>query len=88
MSDSTNEFLSTSEKVLFRCWILGFVVLFVWLGAILLMGDMLLDVHSSMFGISAFLNTNSISSTTAEWASGSWRSLPASLFHDCRSEWC
>jgi len=52
MSESTTELFGTAEKVLFRCWILGFVVLFIWLAAILLMGEMLLEVHGSMFGLS------------------------------------
>ncbi len=52
MSESSKELFATAENVLLRCWILGFVVLFLWLAAILLMGEMLLDVHGSMFGLS------------------------------------
>jgi hypothetical protein len=51
MSDSTKELLETAKNVLFRCWILGFVVLFIWLAAMLLMGDMVFSVHGSMFGL-------------------------------------
>lgn len=51
MSDSTKELLETAKNVLFRCWILGFVLLFIWLGAILLTGNRIHDLHGSMFGL-------------------------------------
>ncbi len=51
MSDSTKELLETTKDVLLRCWIFGFVLLFIWLGATLLMGNLIHDLHGSMFGL-------------------------------------
>ena len=51
MSDSTKELLETTQDVLLRCWIFGFVLLFIWLGATLLMGNLIHDLHGSMFGL-------------------------------------
>lgn len=51
MTESTRELLTTLEKVLLRCWIFGFVLLFIWLGAILLMGNVIHDIHGPMFGL-------------------------------------
>ena len=39
------------ESVLFRSWICGFVVLFVWLIATLLMSDRILALHGRLFGL-------------------------------------
>jgi len=33
MSDQTSEWLEVIAKILLRCWIFGFVLLFIWLGA-------------------------------------------------------
>lgn len=52
MSDATRELLETARNVLFRCWTLGFVVLFIWFAAVLLLGDVILNVYGSMFGLS------------------------------------
>ena len=35
MADSTHHFFDTLAKILLRCWIFGFVLLFIWLGALL-----------------------------------------------------
>jgi len=35
MTDSTHEFFKTLARILPRCWIFGFVLLFIWLGAFL-----------------------------------------------------
>ncbi|MGZ0172868.1 MAG: hypothetical protein ACKVHE_25310 [Planctomycetales bacterium] len=51
MSDSIKELLETAKDVLLRCWIFGFVLLFIWLGAILLMGNLIHDLHGPMFGL-------------------------------------
>jgi hypothetical protein len=53
MTDSNRDTLNTLAKVLLRCWILGFVLLFISLGAILLMGETIHNLHGSMFGLSA-----------------------------------
>ena len=53
MTDSTRDLLETIATVLLRCWILGFALLFISLGAILLMGETIHNLHGSMFGLSA-----------------------------------
>ena len=52
MNESTRDFFDTLAKVLLRCWIFGFVLLFIWLGAILLMGETIHNLHGPMFGLS------------------------------------
>ena len=52
ISDSTRDCLDTLVKVLLRCWIIGFVLLFIWLGAALLMGETIHKLHGPMFGLS------------------------------------
>ena len=51
MSDSTKELLETTKDVLLRCWIIGFVLLFISLGATLLTGNLVHDRHGSIFGL-------------------------------------
>lgn len=51
MTDSTRDFFEAVAKVLLRCWLFGFVLLFIWLGAVLLMGDTIHNLHGPMFGI-------------------------------------
>ena len=51
MSDSTKELLETTKDVLLRCWIFGFVLLIISLGATLLTGNLIHDLHGSMFGL-------------------------------------
>ena len=46
-----NDVFARVESVLFRCWICGFVVLFVWLIATLLLSDRILTLHGSLFGL-------------------------------------
>lgn len=53
MSDSTKDLLETAKDVLLQCWIFGFVLLFIWLGAILLMGNLIHDLHGPMFGLTS-----------------------------------
>ena len=50
MSDSTRELLETTKDVLLRCWMFGFVLLVISLGATLLTGNLIHDLHGSMFG--------------------------------------
>ncbi|MCZ6874746.1 MAG: hypothetical protein O7G88_14650 [bacterium] len=52
MSDSTRDFFDTLVKVLLRCWIFGFVLLFIWLSAVLLMGELIHKLHGPVFGLS------------------------------------
>lgn len=51
MTESMRDHLATMEKLLLRCWLFGFVLLFIWLGAILLMGNLIHDLHGPMFGL-------------------------------------
>lgn len=53
MSDSIKDLLETTKDVLLRCWIFGFVLLFIWLGAILLMGNLIYDLHGPIFGLTS-----------------------------------
>lgn len=52
MADSTRDVFDTLAKVLLRCWLLGFALLFIWLGAVLLMGKTIHDLHGPMFRLS------------------------------------
>ena len=51
MSVSTRELLETTIDVLLRCWMFGFVLLVISLGATLLTGNLIHDLHGSMFGL-------------------------------------
>ena len=51
MSDSIKDLLETAKDVLLRCWFFGFVLLFIWLGAILMMGNVIHDLHGPMSGL-------------------------------------
>ena len=51
MSDSKREWLTVLQGILLRCWLLGLLILFLWLGAILLMNDSLLAAHGTLFGL-------------------------------------
>jgi hypothetical protein len=51
MQESTRNVLDTLAKVLLRCWIFGSVLLVLWFGAALLMGDIIHQFHGPMFGI-------------------------------------
>lgn len=51
-SQETTEFFNTLAKVLLRCWVFGFVVLFFWLGVILSASDLVHRLHGNMFGLS------------------------------------
>lgn len=54
MSDSKQFtwYFDLLAKVLLRCWLFGFVLLFIWLGVILLAGDLVHRLHGGMFGLS------------------------------------
>jgi hypothetical protein len=45
-------FFRTLDKILLRTWIFGYVLLFIWLAAILVAGDFIQRVHGGMFGLS------------------------------------
>ena len=47
----TTDLLEAIAKILLRCWILGFIVLLFWWGAITLAGDLVLGVHGDMFDL-------------------------------------
>jgi hypothetical protein len=43
--------LDTLSKVLMRCWLLGFALLALWAGLVLLGRDFVYRVHGDMFGL-------------------------------------
>jgi len=51
VSKQTNEGLEVAARILLRCWILGFILLLFWWGAITLAGDLVLGVHGEMFDL-------------------------------------
>jgi hypothetical protein len=51
MQESTRNVFETLDKILLRCWIFGSVLLVLWFGAALLMGDIVHKLHGPMFGI-------------------------------------
>ncbi len=53
MKDSYTDFLETLAKVLLRCWILGAVLLFIQVGVVLLLGEVIHRFHGPMFGLSS-----------------------------------
>ena len=50
MSDATREWFDTLAKVLLRCWIFGFVLLLIWLGALL--SGAVYKLHGPLMGLS------------------------------------
>jgi hypothetical protein len=51
MQEATRYVFETLDKILLRCWIFGSVLLVLWFGAALLMGDIVHKFHGPMFGI-------------------------------------
>ena len=51
MSRQITEWLEVVAKILLCCWILGFIVLLFWWGAITLAGDLALGVHGEIFDL-------------------------------------
>jgi hypothetical protein len=49
----TSDFFDTLAKVLMRCWIFGYLLLLIWLGVILVAGDVVHRLHGGMFGLSS-----------------------------------
>lgn len=52
MSSQITEWLEVVAKILLRCWIFGFVLLFVWFGFFMLAPDVIYNFHGSMFDLS------------------------------------
>lgn len=52
MADQTKDMLNTTASILLRCWICGFLLLFIWLGVTQLMPEMIYKLHGPMFGLS------------------------------------
>ena len=52
MSEAAREFLDTLAKVLLPCWILGFAMQLLVIGAVLVMGDTVHEWHGELFGLS------------------------------------
>ena len=51
MTDSTRDFFETLAKVLIRCTGLGVLVLLIWVGFYVLLGDVVYQVHGDIFGL-------------------------------------
>jgi hypothetical protein len=49
MTDSTHDFLDTVAKILLRCWIFGFLLLFVWFGAF--MSGVVYKLHGPLMNL-------------------------------------
>jgi hypothetical protein len=52
MAESTRDFLAAIGKVLLRCWIFGFALMFVSFVIFMLMRSTIDDLHGRMFGVS------------------------------------
>ena len=50
MSDHITEWLEVAAKILLRCWIFGFVLLFIWLGAF--MSGAVHNLHGPLMDLS------------------------------------
>jgi hypothetical protein len=50
MSDQITDWLEAVAKILLRCWIFGFVLLFIWLGAF--MSGVVYKLHGPLMGLS------------------------------------
>jgi hypothetical protein len=51
MQGSHQEFLESLARVLLRCWVLGFVLLFISLGAMMLAADFSYRLQGNLFGV-------------------------------------
>jgi hypothetical protein len=51
MLDSTRDLFDALAKVLLRCWLFGFALLFIWLATILLMGETICKLHGPTLGV-------------------------------------
>ena len=52
MAEATRNLCESASRVLFRCWIGGFALLLIWLAAMLLLEDSIVQLHAKMFGLS------------------------------------
>lgn len=53
MQESTRTVVNTIAQILLRSWIFGFVLLAVWSGVALLMGETIHKFHGPMFGLTS-----------------------------------
>ena len=53
MTDQTKDLLNTVASILLRCWIFGFLLLFIWLGVTQLMPEFIHNLHGPMFGLTS-----------------------------------
>lgn len=52
MSTQITEWLEVVAKILLRCWIFGFLLNLIWAVVFMLAGNVICDLHGSMFGLS------------------------------------
>ena len=53
MQESTRDYFEALAKILLRSWIFSFVLLALWLGAFLVMGELIYKLHGPLFGITS-----------------------------------
>ncbi len=51
MTDSAHDFFENLAKILLRCWVFGFLLLFIWFGAF--MGGAVHKLHGPLMDLSA-----------------------------------
>ena len=51
--ESSVSFFRTMKRMLLRCWLFGFLLLLVWVGAFAFARDLIHRLHGEMFGLSA-----------------------------------
>ncbi len=52
MSTQITEWLEVIAKILFRCWIVGFLMMLFSLVVFMLTGEIFYEIHGKMFGLS------------------------------------
>ena len=52
MSKQITEWLEVVAKILLRCWIFGLLLNLTWFAVFMLAGNVIYDLHGSMFGLS------------------------------------
>lgn len=52
MPEETTELLRAVASVLLYCWLLGFVLLFIWYALFLMLRGYIQRIHGGMFGLS------------------------------------
>lgn len=51
MNQQISEWLDVVAKILLRCWIFGFLLLFIWFGLFMLAPSVIYNLHGRMFDL-------------------------------------